>query len=293
MKSMTGYGKGISENSSARITAEVRSLNSKALRVRFSMGKVFNPFLNDLNSLISKYVKRGDLELSIHHVLSPNVEVPISVNYSEAVNLVREIKKISSLSGEEISVSLRDLSLISDIFQREELDSEIFREPLFEAVEEALLSLDESRKREGEKLKSYFLEKLKVIEEEVRGIEEMASQLEELLFKKLKERVRKLLSGEELPEEFERRIELEVALLAEKQDVSEEISRLKVHIDRFRELLNLEGEPVGKTLDFLCQEMHREINTLGSKLKEIDVTEPILKIKTEIARIKEQVQNVE
>jgi len=80
--------------------------------------------------------------------------------------------------------------------------------------------------------------------------------------------------------------------LAEKQDVSEELSRLKAHISRFRELLKSE-EPVGKTLDFLCQEMHREINTLGNKVKEIDVTDPVIAIKTEIARIKEQVQNVE
>jgi len=101
-----------------------------------------------------------------------------------------------------------------------------------------------------------------------------------------------LLKGEELPEDFTKRIELEVALLAEKQDVSEEISRLKAHICRFRELLGSQ-EPVGKTLDFLCQEMHREINTLGNKIKEIDITDPVITIKTEIARIKEQVQNVE
>jgi len=108
----------------------------------------------------------------------------------------------------------------------------------------------------------------------------------------LTQHVQKLLEGE-VPEEFEKRVELEVALLAEKQDVSEELSRLKAHINRFREIMEIENEPVGKTLDFLCQEMHREINTLGNKIKEIDITESVLKIKTEIARIKEQVQNVE
>jgi len=290
---MTGYGKATASGRFVEITAEVRSLNGKSLRVRFSMGKVFNPFLNDLNSLISNYVKRGDVELSLHYRFSPDFEPPFSVNYSEAVELLKEVKKISSISGVNLTVSLKDLLSVSDLFQREEVEPEVFREPLFSAVEGALRELDASRKKEGEKLKAYFLEKLNVIEREVKGIEERVSEIERLIFERLKEKVKKLLSGEELPEDFEKRIELEVALIAEKQDVSEELSRLKVHVGRFRELLNVEDEPIGKTLDFLCQEMHREINTLGSKLKEIDVTEPVLRIKTEIARIKEQVQNVE
>lgn len=293
MKSMTGYGKGITANELVEITAEVRSLNSKALKVRFSIPRLFNPLINQLNSLISTYVKRGDLELHVKYRTSPDFQVPVSVNYSEGLAYIRAAERLGALSGKEITVSLKDLLSIPEVFQKEEIDVEPFKEPLLEAVEKALLELDSARKSEGEKLKAFFEEHLSVIEETVGELEKSVSEIERKLFEKLKEKVKKLLEGEEIPEEFEKRVELEVALLAEKQDVSEEISRLKAHVKRFREIMEIENEPIGKTLDFLCQEMHREINTLGNKVKEIDITEPVLRVKTEIARIKEQVQNVE
>ena len=290
---MTGYGKGTAANEFAEITAEVRSLNSKALKVRFSIPRLFNPLINQLNSLISSYVKRGDLELHVKYRTSPDFQVPVNVNYSEGLAYIKAAERLGALSGKEITVSLKDLLSIPEVFQKEEIDVEPFKEPLLEAVEKALIELDSARRSEGEKLKAFFEEHLSVIEETVEELEKSVSKIERKLFEKLKEKVKKLLEGEEIPEEFEKRVELEVALLAEKQDVSEEISRLKAHIKRFREIMEIENEPIGKTLDFLCQEMHREINTLGNKVKEIDVTEPVLRVKTEIARIKEQVQNVE
>ncbi len=293
MKSMTGYGKGTAANEIAEITAEVRSLNSKALKVRFSIPRIFNPLINQLNSLVASFVKRGDVELHVKYRTSPAFQVPVTVNYSEGLAYIKAAKRLGALSGREITVSLRDLLSIPEVFQKEELDAEPFKEPLLKAVEEALLELDRARLSEGEKLKAFFEEHLSVIEKTVEELEREVSTIEEKLFQKLKEKVKKLLEGEELGEEFEKRIELEVALLAEKQDVSEEISRLKAHLKRFREIMEIENEPIGKTLDFLCQEMHREINTLGNKVKEIDVTDPVIRVKTEIARIKEQVQNVE
>ena len=290
---MTGYGKGIAASEFVEITAEVRSLNSKALKVRFSIPRLFNPLINQLNSLISSYVKRGDLELHVKYRTSPNFQIPVNVNYSEGLTYIRAAERLGALSGREITVSLKDLLSIPEVFQKEEVDVEPFKEPLLEAVEKALLELDSARRSEGEKLKAFFEEHLSVIEETVEELEKEVSEIERKLFEKLKEKVKKLLDGEEIPEEFEKRVELEVALLAEKQDVSEEISRLKAHVKRFREIMEIENEPIGKTLDFLCQEMHREINTLGNKVKEIDITEPVLRVKTEIARIKEQVQNVE
>ena len=292
MKSMTGYGKGTAGNDLVEVTAEVKSLNSKTLKVRLSVPRVFNPLINQLNGLISSYIKRGDVELYVKYRTSPEFRIPLSVNYTEALNYVKVAEKIGSLANREISVSLRDLLSIPEIFQREEMDAELFKEPLLKAVETALKELDRARLAEGEKLKSFFKEHLSEIERTLNELGKEILNIEEILFKKLKEKVKKLLECEELNQDFTKRVELEVALLAEKQDVSEEISRLKAHVERFRKLLGSE-EPVGKTLDFLCQEMHREINTLGNKVKEIDVTEPVLKIKTEIARIKEQVQNVE
>jgi uncharacterized protein (TIGR00255 family) len=289
---MTGYGKCVKRNDLIEISAEVKSLNGKTLRTRFSIPRIFNPFLNEINTLVSKYVKRGDVDLYVYYRLSPDVTVPISVNYAEAVKYVKAAKRIGAISGREIQISLKDLLSIPEIFVKEELEVEPFKELLLQTIECALKELDSARKSEGEKLRNYFLERLERIESVLLSLEGQLKGIEGKLFQKLKEKVQKLLKGEELPEDFTKRIELEVALLAEKQDVSEEISRLKAHICRFREVLEVQ-EPVGKTLDFLCQEMHREINTLGNKIKEIDITDPVITIKTEIARIKEQVQNVE
>ena len=289
---MTGYGKCTKRNELIEISVEVKSLNGKALRTRFSIPRIFNPFLNEINSLVSKYVKRGEVDVYVHYRLSPEVTVPLSVNYTEAVKYVKAAERIGALSGREIAVSLKDLLSIPEIFTKEEPEAEPFKDLLLQATECALQELQRAREVEGEKLKTYFEEKLGKIEEILLTLEEQVEDVENRLFRKLKEKVQRLLKGEELPEDFTKRLELEVAILAEKQDVSEELSRLKAHISRFRELLKSE-EPVGKTLDFLCQEMHREINTLGNKVKEIDVTDPVIAIKTEIARIKEQVQNVE
>ncbi len=289
---MTGFGKCVKSNQEIEITVEIRTLNGKALRVRYSIPRVFNPFLNDINGAVGEYIKRGEVDLHIHYRLSPDVTIPVAINYGEALKYIEAADKIGALSGKNIDVSLKDLLSIPDVFMREELDVTPYKDVLLEALKCALKEVDEARKKEGEKLKAYFEEKLAAIEKILRELEPQIEEIEQKLFKRLKEKVQKLLSGEEIPEDFQKRVELEVAFLSEKQDVSEEISRLYAHIHRFRELLN-STEPVGKTLDFLCQEMHREINTLGNKIKEIDITDPVIKIKTEIARIKEQVQNVE
>lgn len=289
---MTGFGTCVKSNHEVEVTVEVRTLNGKALRVRYSTPKAFDTFLNAIDETVKKYIKRGEVNLNIRYKLSPDIAVPMAINYQEAVKYVKAADRIGAISGRKIDVSLRDLLSIPDIFIKEDVDVTPYRELFLKTLECALKELDKARCREGEKLREYFEEKLREVERLLKEIESQVEELEEKLFKKLKAKIEKLLSGNEISDDFQKRIELEVALIAEKQDVSEEISRLHAHIGRFRELLNTE-ETVGKALDFLCQEMHREINTLGNKIKEVDITEPIIKIKSEIAKMKEQVQNVE
>ena len=292
MKSMTGYGRASVNHELGQITVEAKSVNGKALRTRFSMPRFFNRYLVELQNLVSKFVKRGDLDLFVNFTPSERFVPPMTVNYEAAKKLAEVAKRVEAVSGVPVKVSLKDLLSQPEVLIKEELEPTPLKEPLFKAVEGALKELVESREKEGEKLKAFFQERLQVIEEALKEVEEKAEGLNEQLFKKLKEKVENLLKEVPTDEEFNRRLELEVAILAEKQDATEEISRLKAHLKRFRELLNSD-EPVGKTLDFLCQEMHREANTLGNKLKELGITDLVLKIKGEIARIKEQVQNVE
>ena len=289
---MTGFGRAVAEDEKLRVVVEVKSVNGKALRVRFNLPRLFNPLINEVNSEVEQFIKRGEVELNVSYRFAPGFQVPLEINYGEALKLIEVAKKLSALSGSQISVGLREILSFPDVVVKEELSPEPFKETFFKALRGALKELDRARRKEGEKIKAFLEERLRVIEETLAQIEGELPEIKEKLFKKLKENVKKLLEEQELGQDFTKRVELEVAFLAERQDVSEEISRLKAHIKRFRELLEAE-EPVGKTLDFLCQEMHREINTLGNKVKEIDITEPVIKIKSEIAKMKEQVQNVE
>ena len=289
---MTGFGRAVAEDEKLRVVVEVKSVNGKALRVRFNLPRLFNPLINEVNSEVEQFIKRGEVELNVSYRFAPGFQVPLEINYGEALKLIEVAKKLSALSGNQISVGLREILSFPDVVVKEELSPEPFKETFFKALRGALKELDRARRKEGEKIKAFLEERLRVIEETLARIEGELPEIKEKLFKRLKENVKKLLEEQELGQDFTKRVELEIAFLAERQDVSEEISRLKAHIKRFRELLEAE-EPVGKTLDFLCQEMHREINTLGNKIKEIDITGPVIKIKSEIAKMKEQVQNVE
>lgn len=289
MKSMTGYGKSEASNDFITVTVEVKSINSKNLDLRINLPRIVNNLLNRLNSKVKEYVKRGKVDVYINYKLSPDVEIPVSINYSMAKTYIDAIKKIEGTSGRKIEINMRDLLSMHDIFSKEDIDISGSEEVFIEALENALMQLDAERKKEGEKLKKDIESRLKKIEAILHDIEEKANSINEKIKKRLTEKVKKLFEPDD--EEISKRIELEIVLIAEKQDVTEEITRLKSHIKRFYQLLNEDFS--GKTMDFLCQEMHREINTLGSKLKEINATESVLKIKTEIARIKEQVQNVE
>ncbi|WP_297445008.1 YicC/YloC family endoribonuclease [Desulfurobacterium sp.] len=286
---MTGYGKSEASNDFITVTVEVKSINSKNLDLRINLPRIVNNLLNRLNSKVKEYVKRGKVDVYINYKLSPDVEIPVSINYSMAKTYIDAIKKIEGTSGRKIEINMRDLLSMHDIFSKEDIDISGSEEVFIEALENALMQLDAERKKEGEKLKKDIESRLKKIEAILHDIEEKANSINEKIKKRLTEKVKKLFEPDD--EEISKRIELEIVLIAEKQDVTEEITRLKSHIKRFYQLLNEDFS--GKTMDFLCQEMHREINTLGSKLKEINATESVLKIKTEIARIKEQVQNVE
>jgi len=291
VKSMTGYGKGEAKNDLISVTVEAKSVNSKNLDLRINLPRAINNLLSTLTNKAKKYVKRGKVDIYINYKLSPDIEIPVSVNYSMAKTYINAINKIAGLTGKEISVTMKDLLNMHDIFLKEEIDFADFENVFIEAFETALQQIDEERIKEGEELKQDIEKRLIEIERIAKKVEKDSENISETLFKKIKEKCQKLLEDFFESEEFSKRIEIEVALLAEKQDISEEITRLHAHIRRFKELLNEDFS--GKTMDFLCQEMHREINTLGSKLKEINISEPVLKIKTEIARIKEQVQNVE
>jgi len=135
---MTGYGKGVAESELIRITAEVKSVNGKALRIRYSLPRLFNPLINDVKGKVEEFVKRGEVELYVSYKLSPNFKVPVEVNYQEALALVEAARRISALSGVNVSVSLKELLSFPEVVSREEVEPSPFKGTLIEALTEAL-----------------------------------------------------------------------------------------------------------------------------------------------------------
>ncbi len=287
MKSMTGFGRARLSSDFFTLEVEARSLNSKTLDIRISIPRSVSFLFEDFNQTVKSFVKRGKVDISLKMRFSPDFSPPLSVNYGVAKSFLSAVEKIAAVSGRSIDISARDLLSFHDIFLKEDPPLEDYRDVFLKALEEALNELDRSREAEGQKIKEDIAERLRKISSLVESLEKKIPSINEQIKAKLREKLSELISNSELSS----RLELEMAILAERHDASEELTRLKVHISKFFELLSKDF--VGKTLDFLCQEMHREITTLSNKVRETDILDEVLQIKTEIARIKEQVQNVE
>ena len=286
---MTGFGRCRKSNENIEISVEAKSLNGKSLRIKYAMPKMFNESTGKLNETVRKLVKRGNVDIYIDYKLPENAAVDLPVNIKRVTKYLNSIKNLRDTSEMDINVSLSDILSLPGVMENQEVKVSMYEEPLINAVSCALKKLNVERESEGKRLKSYLLEHLKVIEESIRKLELQTSYIEKTVKERLNERLSSILKE---TKDAEKIIELEVALISEKQDVSEELSRLKSHVKRFKELSD-KDEPVGKSLDFLCQEMLREINTLSNKVSTIDVTNEVLRVKSEISKIKEQVQNVE
>jgi len=289
MKSMTGYGKCTACNGNVEVTAEVRSVNSKALRVRYHIPNTFNCLIDRLNRTLSRHISRGDVDVYITCRFLK--EPAVTVNLNEVLPYIKAVKKLKGLTGETISLSLADLLNLPEAFLREELDPEALERVVLECLECALDRLNRMRKAEGERIRSYLKERLENVRLLIKRIEARANKVSKQAVEKLRAKLKEL-SGSSAPDALTERVELEVSLILERQDVSEELARLKSHAEQFESLIH-SGAPVGKTLDFLCQELLREANTVAGKLRDTQVVRAVVELKTEVARMKEQVQNVE
>ncbi len=288
IKSMTAYGQAKASANKYSIMAEIRGLNSKHLDINLNIPKEIYFLSPKIVSEVKKFVKRGRVDIIIRLEHS-DFEQKVHFNFEIARKYLREIKKLEIQSQKEISVSLGDLISIQNSLKDDSENYQNFEVEIIKALRTSLEAFDKERKIEGKKLKEELEKRISLIDLELKNIEEAKDRINSELFKKMKSKVENIIG--KIPEDLEGKLEFEIALMSEKQDITEEISRLKFHISRFKELLK--GKAEGKALDFICQEMNRETNTIGSKLREISIINPVVNIKSEIARIREQVQNVE
>ena len=288
--SMTGFGKGSAGNSKLSAEVEVKSVNSRYLDISLKMSSALSNKEYEIRELIRSKVKRGKIAVIAQIKTSGLVEGETALDKEKLnnfISLLKEIKKTAKLTDK---IKLEHLISNRELFLSENTN---FTEIEFEFVKRALSdSLDQlikMKKNEGKELAKDLRKRIEIISDKVEAIqkESIASVTE--YFEKLKEKI-KLLVQDITP--YNDRLELELAVIAERAEITEECVRLKSHLKFFLDSLD-KGEEPGRKMNFLCQEMNREANTISSKSISTDITHNIVLVKEEIEKIREQIQNIE
>ncbi len=285
---MTGYGHAQRQGPTETITVSVKTLNHKYLDLKISGLEAYPALELKVQESVGQHFARGRVEVSIQigrPGLAPLViQREIARAYSEALH---ELSRELQLPG---SFSLDTLLRLEGVLQRsEEPETELW-ERIEPVLQEALAHAHESRTREGQLLAQELLQIISLLEGKLAEIEQSAPTVKKLYHERLRERVRELT--ENAVELDEGRLEMEVALLAERSDITEEIARLRMHLQAARHAI-AGPEPAGRLLDFLAQELAREANTIAAKAKDAQITSCVLEMKSLIEKFREQVRNVE
>jgi len=291
LKSMTGFGEGTASATGIRVSVEVSSVNRKQLDVNISLPRNLITLDAQIQSLVRREFSRGRIsgivrvEAADGSTGNVKVDAKLAQQYVEGIRAVAKKLKLADDLGAETITRLPGLVSI----EQENIDADHVAAVLSQAATKALRGLSRMRAAEGKALEKDLRERLGLLEGMMKEIQRLSHTVvagyREKLFQRLEEAGLTDLASDE-------RMVREIALFADRCDITEELTRLKSHLAQTRKLLR-SVEPVGRTLDFLCQELFREINTIGSKANEVEITRQVVGFKTELERIREQVQNVE
>lgn len=291
IKSMTGFGRCEIQKGSRKFTVELKSVNHRYLDVNIRMPKKLNFFETAIRTLLKSYANRGKVDIFITYEDLSQSQVSVKYNAALAAEYLRYLRQMEEEFGLENDVRVSTLSRYPEVFTMEEQseDEEELWNGLKEALEGAFGQFVETRKAEGENLKKDILSKLDFLGTEIVFVEERSPQIVAEYRAKLEEKMKELLADTQIEDS---RIAAEVILFADKICTDEEVVRLKSHIQHMRATLE-EKEGIGRKLDFIAQEMNREANTILSKANDLEVSNHAITLKTEIEKIREQIQNIE
>jgi len=292
MKSMTGYGRGNVSSETFSVNVEIKTVNNRFLDINLRMPYELQPLEAELKKIITQRLSRGRVDVNLQ--TERTEEIVYELNrplISGYLSALKQMQEEFSITGEpDINVIAR----LPNVLQNQKNDlSEDFAKGIKDALVLALHELENMRVIEGEILKTELKNLLDGIEHLLPTIESESENVSEEYRQRLTKRITEMLAKSDSQIELDQaRLAQEVAFLSDRSDISEEIQRLKSHIEQFRQIMNDEKE-VGKRLDFLTQELNREANTIASKTQNLVVKESALSIKSSIEKIREQVQNVE
>lgn len=291
MNSMTGYGLFEKKCEDFYIKVEMKSVNNRYLDMNIRMPSSIMYAEEAVRSFIKSKIKRGKVDVFVNFEYLDSSQVEIDIDYkllNKYIIISKELEENFGLSSDlSFSKIMKDSNIVKP--QKADFDGDYIKEELLRVLDEAAKDFIKSRAFEGEKIREDFKVKLDEVERLTYFIEERAPISLNENENRLRNRLAEFLQSSEINED---RILTEIAIMLDKLSIDEEITRLKIHIQNFNDIINEKG-PIGRKLDFLIQEMNREANTIGSKSNDIELTSTVVMLKSEIEKLREQAQNVE
>ncbi|MDR0356912.1 MAG: YicC family protein [Clostridiales Family XIII bacterium] len=295
IKSMTGFGRGEASDGVRTVTVEIRAVNHRYGEFTVKAPRRYAFVEEAVKKLARAEMRRGKAEISINAMSVAEEESAVFVNSAAAKQYFKGLRELQSSFDVCGDITLELLASLPDVMKSapSDLDEESIIRVVSSATTNALRTFNDMRASEGAALASDLIARANLIDDLLQKIDARAPELPALYAERLRDRIAELMNAgaPDLPQE---RLAQEVAIFADRSNITEEIVRLRSHIAQLRRILNEDaGGPAGKKLDFLVQEMNREANTIGSKANDLKITECMLDMKSEIEKIREQVQNIE
>ena len=292
IRSMTGYGRAEAQTASGRFTVEMRSVNHRFGEVLVRLPRDLAPLEDRVRAVVQTRVLRGRVEVTVIREDRATRTKTVRADVDLATAYAQALKELAGVLRVREGMTLAQVAALPDVIRVEETkeDLDTLWPQLATALEEATTDLVEMREAEGRRLAEDLETRLRHVEELARGVEARSRGAVGEFVTRLRERIAALLG--EVPVD-ENRLAAEVAIFAERSDVSEEVTRLRSHVAQFRQDLRDAEGAVGRRLEFVLQEMGREVNTTGAKANDLEITRAVISMKGELESMREQIQNVE
>ena len=291
IRSMTGYGKASLIVEGREYQVEIKSVNHRYLDINIKMPRTLGYLEETIKKQISEKIKRGKIDVFITFENNSQEGKDIKINKELAKIYINQLKELAQEENISSNIEVIDIAKFPDVLTiKIEQEDEKIKNEILQVTKDATDKIIEMKNIEGQKISQDLLARIENIENKIEEISKKSTGLIEEYVVKLEKRIKEILKTEEIDKS---RLAQEVVIYADKCSVEEEITRLKSHIYQFKNLIADNNETIGKKLDFIIQEMNRETNTIGSKANNLEITNGVIDIKTELEDIREQTQNIE
>ncbi len=292
LRSMTGFGAGLSETEDYRAAVEVKAVNQRYLDLDIRAPHVLDPFAEAIKAKVKEYAYRGKLTVSVQfldkreRVREIRLDKPLAIAYHKALNEISDLLHLPRPDNVETIASYPGVLTAMDAQE----DIEGAEPVLLEALDQAMQRFTAMREAEGENLRADFLKRIDRLSEDTEKVAALGPEIVKQYRERLESTLKELLDASEIDET---RVIQETAIYSDRVNFTEEIVRLRSHFEQFRVIMENAKDPVGRKLDFLIQEMNREVNTTASKANSVNAAQLAVEMKSEIEKLREQVQNIE